>query len=109
MITYYPEWESNISYPAAHKVQRNGKLWRVVQPHTSQIGWEPEVATSLWEQICETHEGTEEDPIPYEGNMALEQGKYYMQDWVVYRCTRDTVNPVYNRLDELIELYVEVI
>ena len=25
----------------------------------------------------------------------------------VYRCTRDTVNPVYNALSELVGLYVE--
>lgn len=52
-------------------------------------------------------EGTLDDPIPYSGNMALESGKYYIQDGVAYRCTRDTVNPVYNALADLIGLYVE--
>ena len=79
MLSFYPEWALNTAYSYGYKVQRNGKLWRVIQPHTSQVGWEPEVAASLWEQINETHEGTMEDPIPYEGNMALENGKYYMQ------------------------------
>ena len=49
----------------------------------------------------------EEDPIPYNGNMALESGKYYLQNSKIYRCTRDTVNPVYNALSELVGLYVE--
>ena len=44
----------------------------------------------------------------YDGNMALESGKYYMQDYVIYRCTRDTINPVYHALAELVGLYVEV-
>jgi hypothetical protein len=48
-----------------------------------------------------------EDPIPYNGNMRLENGKYYIQDNVIYLCTRDTVNPVYNPLAELVGVYVE--
>ena len=47
------------------------------------------------------------DPIPYEGNMVLENGKYYTQDNVKYLCTRDTVNPVTHDLKDLIGLYVE--
>lgn len=106
MLEFYPEWSAGQAYPAGHKVQRGGKLWRVVQAHTAQIGWEPENAASLWEQINETHAGTEDDPIPYSGNMALESGKYYIQDCVIYLCNRDTGNPVYNSLAELVGIYV---
>ena len=107
MAALYPEWAENAEYTAEYKVQRNGKLWRCRQAHTSQAGWEPENAASLWTEICESHAGTLDDPIPYSGNMALESGKYYSQDNKVYRCTRDTVNPVYNALSELVGLYVE--
>lgn len=108
MKEFYPEWESGVSYAVGFKVQRNGKLWRVIQAHTSQDGWQPENAASLWEQINETHAGTLEDPIPYDGNMALESGKYYIQYFVIYLCNRDTANPVYNALADLIGLYVEI-
>lgn len=107
MTEFYPEWAADTEYTIGYKVQRNGKLWRTLQAHTSQVGWEPENAASLWTEICESHAGTLDDPIPYSGNMALESGKYYMQDGKVYRCTRDTVNPVYNALSELVGLYVE--
>ena len=107
MVAFYPEWAENTEYTAEYKVQRNGKLWRCIQAHTSQAGWEPENAASLWTEICESHAGTLEDPIPYSGNMALESGKYYSQDGKVYRCIRDTGNPVYNALSELVGLYVE--
>ena len=107
MTEFYPEWAADTEYTIGYKVQRNGKLWRVLQAHTSQTGWEPENAASLWTEICESHAGTLDDPIPYSGNMALESGKYYMQDGKVYRCTRDTGNPVYNALSELVGLYVE--
>ncbi len=107
MVEFYPAWATDTAYPAGDKVQHGGKLWRCLQAHTSQTGWEPENAASLWTEICESHAGTLEDPIPYSGNMALESGKYYSQDNKVYRCTRDTVNPVYNALSELVGLYVE--
>ena len=108
MTEFYPEWAEGKVYDLGYKVQRNGKLWRVIQPHTSQIGWEPENAASLWETINETHSGTIDDPIPYDGNMELEQGKYYMQNYEIYLCNRDTVNPVYSLLADLVGLYVEI-
>ena len=107
MLAFYPEWAAGAAYTVGHKVRRNGKLWRVVQAHTSQTGWESENAASLWEQINETHAGTMDDPIPYSGNMALTNGLYYMQDWVIYLCTRNTGTPVYHALSELVGLYVE--
>lgn len=107
MTAFYPEWAADTEYTIGYKVQRNGRLWRALQAHTSQAGWEPENAASLWAEICESHAGTLEDPIPYSGNMALESGKYYSQDGKIYRCTRDTGNPVYNALSELVGLYVE--
>ncbi len=117
MMAFYPEWETSTAYTAAngkpvgYKVIYNGRLWKLRQEHTSQAGWEPGAtgAESLWEEICETHDGTKYDPIPYSGNMELKAGLYYSQDGTVYRCTRDTGNPVYNQLSELVGLYVEVV
>jgi hypothetical protein len=106
MRSFYPEWASGESYGVGHKVQYGGKLWRVLQAHTAQVGWQPTNAPSLWEQINETHDGTIDDAIPYDGNMALESGKYYTQNDVIYLCNRDTVNPVYHALSELVGLYV---
>lgn len=110
MLTFYPEWESGKAYsPVGYKVTHGGKLYKLRQEHTSQDGWEPGATgtESLWEEICEQHDGSEYDPIPYDGNMALEADKYYSQDGVTYRCTRDTGNPVYNALSELVGIYVE--
>ena len=108
MREFYPEWEAGQDYPVGFKVQYGGALYKVLQAHTSQDGWEPENAPSLWTEICESHAGTLTDPIPYSGNMALESGKYYSQNGAVYLCVRDTVNPVYSDLAELVGLYVEV-
>ena len=37
----------------------------------------------------------------------MESGKYYSQSSAVYLCTRDTVNPVYSDLADLVGMYVE--
>ena len=109
MVEFYPEWASGVAYTAGYRIQRSGKLWRCLQAHTAQTGWEPENAASLWTEICESHDGTKYDPIPYDGNMVLESGKYYTQSGMTYLCSRDTVNPVYNAMSELVGLYVEVV
>ena len=103
----YPAWRPGMDCKAGDRVQRGGALYKALQDHTSQDGWEPENAPSLWTEICETHAGTLDDPIPYSGNMALEAGKYYSQSGAVYLCTRDTVNPVYSDLADLVGIYVE--
>ena len=105
--TLHPTWEVGTAYDVGYKVQRNGKLYRCIQAHTAIVTWEPENTASLWEVINETHTGTLNDPIPYDGNMALVSGLHYVQNDVVYLCIRDTVNPVYGTLESLVGLYVE--
>lgn len=108
LVGFYPEWAVGTVCEAGFKVQHCGKLWRAIQAHTAQDGWQPERAPGLWEQVCEAHTGMLEDPIPYDGNMALTQGSYYIQNGVIYLCIRDTGSPVYNPLADLVGLYVEV-
>ena len=111
MKDFYPAFESVIGQTVRQgfKFTHGGKLWRTEQPEmTIQEHYAPGMGTeSLYSEVCETHAGTLEDPIPYNGNMALESGKYYSQNSKIYRCIRDTVNPVYNALSELVGLYVE--
>lgn len=108
MLEFYPEWAAGTDYTVGYKAQRGGRLWRCLQAHPAQAGWEPENTPALWTEICETHAGTLEDPIPYSGNMALTAGLYYIQDYALYLCTQDTVNPVYNPLAELVGIYVKL-
>lgn len=109
MMAYYPDWTVGTAYAAGDRVVYNGDLYKVLQAHTSQGTWLPGTGTeSLYTRIDEQHDGSKYDPIPYSGNMALEAGKYYSQSGKTYLCNRDTVNPVYNALSELVGLYVEV-
>ena len=108
MLEYYPEWASGTAYAAGYKVRYGGRLYRVLTAHTSQADWTPDTAVTLFERIDEEHDGSRYDPIPYDGNMALVNGLYYSQDGVTYLCTRDTGNPVYHALADLVGIYTEV-
>lgn len=47
----FSEWVSGVAY-AAGNIRRYGeKLYKCLQAHTSQEGWEPDAAASLWKVI----------------------------------------------------------
>lgn len=109
----YPHWAEVIGQTVKQgfKFLYSDILFKVIQPDglTIQEQYIPGEGTeSLYAVIDETHASTQEDPIPYNGNMALENGKYYSQDGVIYLCNRDTEIPVYQALKDLVGLYVEV-
>lgn len=107
MVAYYPEWAAGTAYAAGDRLVYNGDLYKALKAHTSQETWMPGTGTeSLYTRIDEQHDGTKYDPIPYSGNMALEAGKHYSQSGKTYLCNRDTGNPVYNALADLVGIYV---
>lgn len=109
----YPEWEDLIGsdLKAGFKLQYHGILYKTRQEIKPVLEiYPPSVDTaSLYEEINETHDGTKEDPIPYNNNMELIMGEYYSQDGVVYLCIRSTGQAVYNDLKDLVSAgYVKV-
>lgn len=55
------------------------------------------------------NDGTEDDPIPYTPPMELFNGKFYTQDGVKYKCTRDSRTPLSHDLKDLVGTYVETV
>ena len=109
----YPRWETlvkkgSVEAEAGYRFTYNGDLYKCTDKNPKfQADWIPGNGTAaLYIRIDESHVGTLDDPIPYSGNMILESGKYYIQDYVIYLCNRDTGQPVYNALSELVGLYV---
>lgn len=110
-VELFPAWKADTEYKADERLRYDGKLWRVRQAHTSQAQYPPSIDTAaLYAEVEKPGEGDSPDnPIEYNNNMELFNGKYYEQFGVVYRCTRDTGVPVYNNLADLVGLYVEVV
>ena len=115
---FAPKWGEDIkegdTVVRGDKFTYEGKLYAVLQDHTILPHYYPSVNTAaLYVEVTPdyTEEGEEygtlDNPIPYEGNMILENGKYYSQDGVVYLCNRDTGIAVYQPLSALVGLYVE--
>ena len=50
-VTLFPLWKPGAEYKAGQKVQDKGILYTVLQDHTSQDGWAPDVAPSLFAKV----------------------------------------------------------
>lgn len=111
MVIVYA-WEEFIGkvLPMGKIVSHNDRLWRVRQEHTALKEYEPSLATaSLYEVIEKEHEGTLEDPIPYMPPMEIFEGKYYVENDILYLCTRSSGTALSHNLSDLINIYVEMI
>jgi len=108
-VELFAEWKVDVEYKKDVRVRYAGKLYKCRQQHTSQSQYPPPIVPALWEEVKEQGQGTKDNPIPYNNNMALEEGLYYIQYDVEYFCFRSTGVPVYNDLSALVGLYVEVV
>ena len=115
-VELFPVWkelvEKGVEVEKGFRFQYENKLYRTEQPkYTFVAHYVPgSVGTeSLFSKVDENHTGTIDDPIPYEKNMEIYKGMYYTQNGVLYRCTRDSGQPLYHDLALLVGAYVEVV
>lgn len=105
----YGPWTTGKAYKVGDRVLCDGKLWKCRQAHTSQENWKPSINTaSLWEVINVENAGTLEDPIPYDQTMTVYNGKYYLEEGIIYKCIRDSGQPLYATCASLVGNYFEV-
>lgn len=108
-VELFPAWAVGTDYAADVRVRYGDKLFKVLQDHTSAEQWKPGETPSLYAEVEKPGEGdSPSNPIAYNGNMELFEGKYYEQNGVIYVCFRSTGTPVYNALADLVGLYVGV-
>lgn len=106
----FPEWKENLGeLKAGDKYRYGDNLWEVVKTHTTQENYAPSIHTSsLWKVVEVEHKGTDSDPIPYTPPMEIFEGKYYTENDVRYKCTRDSGIPISQELGALIGIYVVI-
>lgn len=57
---YFNAWDPDgHNYTVGDRIQYGGKLYKVLQAHTSQADWAPDAAASLFAQILPGQDGTE--------------------------------------------------
>lgn len=104
----YPEWETGINVKTGERYRVEDVLWECIKEHTTQDNWKPSMATaSLWKVVDEEHKGTIDDPIIYIPPMEIFKDKYYIQNGIKYKCTRNSEQPLTHDLSALVGLYVE--
>ena len=104
----YPEWIAGITVKVGERYLSDDILWECIQRHTTQDNWKPSMATaSLWKTVDEDHKGTIDDPILYTPPMEIFKDKYYIQNGIKYKCTRNSEQPLTHDLSALVGLYVE--
>jgi hypothetical protein len=107
-VIVYP-WSNYIgkTLQAGKIVSWAERLWRVRQEHTALEIYEPSLAlAALYEVIEKEHSGEFNDPIPYTPPMEIFNGKYYIQEGVIYSCIRDSQIALTHNLSDLVGNYV---
>lgn len=103
-------WDTYIgrSLTAGQIVSYDGTLYRVRQDISAVLADQyPSLDTAaLYEAIEVEASGTVDDPIAYVPPMKIYNGKYYMQNGVLYLCTRDSGTALTHDLSALVGLYV---
>ena len=110
-IELFPTWQSKIGVQVSQgeRLYFDDKLYKVLQTHTPQEDWRPDTTASLYVQvIAESDAGTIDNPIAFEVNMELVEGKYYTEENVKYLCVRELAQCVWH-LAELVGNYVQVV
>lgn len=110
-VELFPAWKAETTYERGIRLRHGEKLYRVEQSITSSEVYPPGSpgTEALYSEVAEPGQGdSPSNPIPYNNNMELVEGKYYTQADIVYICFRSTGVPVYNNLADLVEIYVRV-
>ena len=64
-VNVFPKWQEGVLYEVGYKVRYNDVLYKVIQEHTSQSDWTPDVAASLFARNhSQPDEGGEEEEFP---------------------------------------------
>ena len=90
-VALYPNWKIGKELSVGERIEYEGKLYKVVQAHTTQESWKPNLTPSLFEPIDVVNEGTLANPIIAAVGMCYLKDRYYLDesDGNTYLCTRD--------------------
>ena len=52
-VELFPAWAADTAYAQDVRVRYGSTLYKCVQAHTSQTGWEPDKTPALWTEVAE--------------------------------------------------------
>ena len=93
-VELFPQWVTGHAYVVGERLQYNGVLYRVVQAHTSQADWTPDITPALFVVVSldewpEFVQPTGAHDAYNKGDKVTFEGKHYisLMDWNVYSPT----------------------
>lgn len=113
-VGLYPVWVIGKEFEIGDRIDHKGKLYKVIQAHTSQITWTPDVTPALFEPLDVVNEGTLEKPIVAASGMRYYKDKYYFDetDGNIYLCIRqdtDDGTVLHFMPNALVEIYFSTV
>ena len=84
-VELFPLWNIGIDYEIDQRIRYSDKLYRVVQAHTSQEGWEPPSTPALFSEVAKPGE------IPVWKQPTGAQDAYMIGDKVYYPTKNDSI------------------
>lgn len=82
-IELFPRWEAGIAVATGERYQYNGKLYKVIQAHTTQADWTPDITPALFKEVSldefpEWVQPTGAHDAYNKGDKVTFEGKHYM-------------------------------
>ena len=106
ILDQYEDWEIGVGYKVGQKVKYNGKVFEVVQGHTSQGDWTPENTPALYKEFLKVkiqdEEGNQSEVVaefkkPTGAHDAYQKGDKVSFEGAIYESLID--NNVYSPAD----------
>lgn len=114
-IDLYPSWAPNKELKINDRIKFNNHLYKVIQAHTTQSDWQPDIALTLFSPIDMVNSGTLDKPIIAAIGMTYFKDKYYLDetDNKIYLCIRDDNNgngtTLYHAPNVLVNNYFKIV
>lgn len=80
VIDLYDEWAVNKQVYAGNRIQFEGKLYKVLQDHTTQADWTPDVTPALYVEVGYGYREIKDNMLPTEAFALGEVGWYQTED-----------------------------
>lgn len=117
-VELFPVWSPGIEITqemideGRNRFRQGKQLYKTTVVHTTIAEWPPATTPTVWSPIDIEHAGTKEDPIPAAVGLVYQKGLYYIEDGVVYLCTRQDTEggtELFYMPSQLVNIYFEVV
>lgn len=91
VVELFPHWQADTAYNLAERIRYGEKLYKCIQAHTSQAGWEPPNVPALWTEVAKPGDIPvwKQPTGSQDAYMTGDKVWYPERDTTVYICMQD--------------------